>query len=115
MALLAPLPDKRVLFRTTSAAPESAPKRAQPVPCITQLSTISVTAEPEARIGPPEDWIVAPLQTIVLLLDSANSVIVYVVPPFSVTVVPAALSSGARWTADAHAAAPKTNRPKRMW
>ena len=41
----------------------------------------------------------------------ANSVIVYIVPPFSVTVVPGALSSGARLTADATVAMAHKRRP----
>src|SRR4051812_25933769 len=68
---------------------------------MTQWSTTRVTPDPDARMGPPVDWIVAPLQRIVLLVVSAYSPIVYVVVPFNVTVVPAAASRGPRSAADA--------------
>src|ERR1022692_1687452 len=95
-ALFVPLPVRRVLLRTTSAAPFRAPRSAHPVPWMTQLSTMKLTPDPDARIGPPVDWMVAPLHKIVLLADNANSVIVYPVFPSSVTVVPSAARSGAR-------------------
>src|ERR1700687_777399 len=75
-SLFVPLPVRRVLLRTTSAAPFRAPRSAHPVPWITQLSTMNVTPEPEARIGPPVDCMVAPLHKMVLLTDNAYSVIV---------------------------------------
>ena len=70
------MPVIRVLFRTTSDAPFVAPSSAHPVPWITQLSTVSVTPLPDARIGPPVDWMVAPLQTSVLLAATTYSPIV---------------------------------------
>src|SRR2546423_6132203 len=69
-ALFAPLPVRRVLLRTTSPAPFRAPRSAHPVPWMTQLSTVKVTPDPEARIGPPVDWMVAPLHSSVLLTDN---------------------------------------------
>ena len=72
------------------------------MPWMTQLSTMRFTHRPEARIGPPVDWMVAPLHKIVLLTDRGYSAIEYTVPPFSVTVVPGAARSGARSAANAN-------------
>jgi hypothetical protein len=65
-----------VLLRTTRSAPPREPSSAQPLPWITQLSTMNCRPAPETRIGPTVDWIVAPLQRSVLLAASAYSSIV---------------------------------------